>query len=176
MITVVSGLPRSGTSMMMQMLEAGGMRLLSDGVRGADESNPRGYHEFEPVKTTREDPSWLDRADGKAVKAVSMLLYDLPPGREYAVVFSDHPLAGAVRRLKGDAARVLQWLRERGTTHVFVHWEEIRRLRNSYGFYPEINAELFDHLTEAGLKEIALFTVWEGQPAYGTLYEVPRDE
>ena len=49
-ITVVSGLPRSGTSLMMQMLSAGGLPALTDDLREADESNPRGYFEFEPVK------------------------------------------------------------------------------------------------------------------------------
>lgn len=86
-VTIVSGLPRSGTSMMMKMLEAGGMPILTDRVRTADADNPRGYYEFEPVKQTREDPLWLDRARGKAVKMVSMLLYDLPEGYDYRVVF-----------------------------------------------------------------------------------------
>jgi hypothetical protein len=77
-VTVVSGLPRSGTSLMMQMLDAGGMPVLTDHVRGADEDNPRGYYEFEPVKRTKQDPSWLQRAGGHVVKMVHVLLYDLP--------------------------------------------------------------------------------------------------
>jgi len=85
-ITVVSGLPRSGTSLMMQMLEAGGMPLLTDGLRAADESNPRGYLEFEPVKRTREDSSWVAGAVGRAVKVVYLLLKGLPPGFEYRVI------------------------------------------------------------------------------------------
>lgn len=87
MITVVSGLPRCGTSMMMQMLEAGGMPALTDGVRGADEDNLRGYYELEKVKQMKQDSSWLGEAEGKVFKMVSMLLYDLPPQREYKVVF-----------------------------------------------------------------------------------------
>ena len=59
-ITVVSGLPRSGTSLMMQMLEAGGIPPLTDNLRAPDENNPRGYFEFEPVKRLRADQSWLD--------------------------------------------------------------------------------------------------------------------
>lgn len=86
-VTVVSGLPRSGTSMMMQMLAAGGMSLLADDVRGPDVDNPRGYFELEPVKRTATDPGWLDRAPGKAVKVVHLLLPDLPAGRHYRVVF-----------------------------------------------------------------------------------------
>ena len=73
-IVIVSGLPRSGTSMMMQMLDRGGLDVLADGVRVADEDNPRGYYEFEPVKRTKQDDSWLTQAAGKAVKMVHLLL------------------------------------------------------------------------------------------------------
>jgi hypothetical protein len=72
--------------MMMQMLAAGGMPLLTDGVRAPDWDNPRGYFEFEPVKRTREDPSWVPIAVGKAVKMVTVLLRDLPPGFDYRVI------------------------------------------------------------------------------------------
>jgi hypothetical protein len=85
-ITIVSGLPRSGTSMMMQMLTAGGIPALADNVRQADEDNPRGYYEFERVKQIDHDSSWLDEAEGKAVKMVYRLLYDLPPDRAYRVI------------------------------------------------------------------------------------------
>ncbi|MGD8453770.1 MAG: sulfotransferase family protein [Phycisphaerae bacterium] len=86
-VTIVSGLPRSGTSMMMRMLAAGGIPPLTDNLRVADEDNPRGYYEFEPVKKTKEDASWLATAGGKVVKMVYRLLYDLPAGHEYRVVF-----------------------------------------------------------------------------------------
>jgi hypothetical protein len=86
-ITIVSGLPRSGTSLMMQMLAAGGMPVLTDQLRIPDEDNPRGYYEFEPVKTTRQDPSWLTEAPAKAVKMVHLLLYDLPVAYTYRVIF-----------------------------------------------------------------------------------------
>ena len=86
-LTIVSGLPRSGTSMMMRMLDAGGIPALTDNVRRADEDNPRGYYEYEPVKQTKQDPSWLDTAGGRVVKMVYRLLYDLPPGRRYRIVF-----------------------------------------------------------------------------------------
>ena len=86
-ITIVSGLPRSGTSMMMQAIEAGGIPALADHIREKDEDNPKGYYEFEPVKKTREDPSWVPGARGKVVKMVYSLLYDLPEGYEYRVIF-----------------------------------------------------------------------------------------
>lgn len=86
-ITIVSGLPRSGTSMMMRMLEAGGMVILTDSIRKADIDNPRGYYEFEKVKKIKEDASWLEDARGKVFKMVSMLLYDLPMEKTYKIIF-----------------------------------------------------------------------------------------
>lgn len=92
MITVVSGLPRSGTSLMMQMLEAGGMTILTDGERSPDADNPKGYYELEKVKQLKEDSAWLAQAEGKALKVVSFLLYDLPPGHLYRVIFMERHL------------------------------------------------------------------------------------
>jgi hypothetical protein len=92
-IGIVSGLPRCGTSMMMAMLAAGGLPLLVDNVREADEDNPRGYYEFEAVKHMKEDTSWLADAGGKVVKMVSALLTDLPDGHRYRVVFMERNMA-----------------------------------------------------------------------------------
>ncbi len=87
-IIVVSGLPRSGTSMMMKMLEAGGIAPVQDGVRTADDDNPRGYYEFERVKQLEQgDGAWLPEARGKAVKVISSLLMQLPDDYEYKVLF-----------------------------------------------------------------------------------------
>lgn len=91
-IIVVSGLPRSGTSMMMRMLGAGGIPLLSDAVRAPDADNPHGYFEFEPVKRLRNDAAWLAQARGKAVKVISFLLPELPPEHLYLVVFMHRAL------------------------------------------------------------------------------------
>ncbi len=86
-LTIVSGLPRSGTSMMMQIIDAGGMQAVADGIRANDIDNPKGYYEFEPVKQTKEDPSWVPTSLGKVVKMVYRLLYDLPlEGFEYRIV------------------------------------------------------------------------------------------
>ena len=87
-IVIVSGLPRSGTSMLMRMLDAGGLPPLTDNERTADDDNPKGYYEFEPVKKLREgDYSWLPRAEGKAVKIISALLEYLPAAKHYRVLF-----------------------------------------------------------------------------------------
>jgi hypothetical protein len=96
-ITIVSGLPRSGTSLMMQMLDAGGLKALTDKVRGSDEDNPRGYYELESVKRTKTDPSWLDEAAGRVVKMVHVLLYDLPRDHAYRVLFMKRDLREVVR-------------------------------------------------------------------------------
>jgi hypothetical protein len=86
-IAIVSGLPRSGTSMMMRMLAAGGMEALTDNLRTADEDNPKGYFEFEKVKELEKDGSWLADARGRAVKIISKLLKHLPSGYSYRVIF-----------------------------------------------------------------------------------------
>jgi len=85
---IVSGLPRSGTSMMMAMLDAGGVPLLTDNIRMADDDNPRGYYELEVVKKLKDgDFGWLKGAHGKTVKVISALLLELPIENEYRVLF-----------------------------------------------------------------------------------------
>ncbi len=87
-VTVVSGLPRSGTSMMMKMLEAGGIPPLTDKVRTADNDNPKGYYEFERVKQMdKGDTAWMADAQGKTVKVISQLLKFMPAEYEYKVIF-----------------------------------------------------------------------------------------
>lgn len=89
-VIVVSGLPRSGTSMTMQMLAAAGVDVVTDGVRQAGEDNPKGYYEDERVKELHkedQDRSWLRDARGKAVKIISFLLKDLPETNNYKVIF-----------------------------------------------------------------------------------------
>ena len=88
-IIVVSGLPRSGTSMAMKMLAAGGVPVVTDAVRSADEDNPKGYFEDERVKdlAKMDDKSWLGKARGKAIKIISFLLKELPASNNYKVVF-----------------------------------------------------------------------------------------
>ncbi len=88
-IVVVSGLPRSGTSMLMKMLDAGGLAVVTDGQRTADEDNPKGYFEAERVKRLAQesDRAWLAGARGKAIKVISYLLRSLPAQFNYRVVF-----------------------------------------------------------------------------------------
>jgi hypothetical protein len=114
-IIVVSGLPRSGTSMAMKMLQAGGVILLTDVVRAPDRHNPEGYFEYERVKELDKpgtDTSWLKSARGKAVKIVSPLLTWLPETSDYQVVFMERDLGEVVASQekmlidRGEAARM----------------------------------------------------------------------
>ena len=93
-VTVVSGLPRSGTSMMMKLLEAGGLLPVTDNIRTADEDNPKGYYEFERVKQLpKGDVAWLPDAQGKVVKVIAALLPHLPGGYEYRVIFMQRAMS-----------------------------------------------------------------------------------
>lgn len=92
MITIVSGLPRSGTSLMMQMLTAGGLPVLSDGERKADSDNPKGYLEWERIKQLPKEPGLIGEAENKVVKVISQLILALPEGHEYRIVFMQRPL------------------------------------------------------------------------------------
>lgn len=104
MITVVSGLPRSGTSLLMQMLHAGGYPILSDEHRPPDADNPRGYFELQQVRALERDSSWIAAAEDKAIKVVSPLLHSLPSQHVYRVIFMrrdlDEVLASQERMLQ----------------------------------------------------------------------------
>jgi hypothetical protein len=86
-VIIVSGLPRSGTSMMMSMLVAGGIAAMTDAIRTADEDNPKGYFELEKVKELARDNQWLNDARGRAVKIISALLKHLPSEHRYKIIF-----------------------------------------------------------------------------------------
>ena len=129
-ITVVSGMPRSGTSLMMSMLQAGGMPVLDDGSRAPDQHNPRGYFEDSRAKRLATDSAWIEEARGKAVKVIYRLLQYLPGQFEYRVIFmlrdleevydsQQDMLAAAdsgkrermIRALAGDLENARDWLR-----------------------------------------------------------------
>ena len=182
-VTVVSGLPRSGTSMMMMALEAGGIPALIDGVRQADSDNPKGYYEFEAVKRTRDDPSWLDNARGKVVKMVYRLLYDLPQELQYRVVFmrraleevlasqakmllrtqgrptsveEDERMAELFRRALGEAE---QWLAQTDSfTVLYVdHGEVLRLPRDQMARINEFLGGSLDEEAMAGVVDPSLY-------------------
>lgn len=93
-IIIVSGLPRSGTSMLMKIVEAGGVEIVTDGLRTADDDNPKGYYEFEKIKDLdkNRDKSWVAELRGKAVKIVSYFLEKLPDNNNYKIIFIERNL------------------------------------------------------------------------------------
>ena len=111
-VILVSGLPRSGTSMAMKMLEAGGMDVVQDGLRTADIDNPKGYYEDERIKNLAEmkDKSWLKNIRGRVIKVVSSLLQYLPPENRYKVIFMR-------RNLEEVLASQAKMLERRGESH-----------------------------------------------------------
>ena len=120
-IIVVSGLPRSGTSMMMQMLAAGGLPVMTDQIRGADDDNLEGYYELEAVKQTERDAGWLREAPGKAVKVIYRLLEYLPTDVHYRVLFMQRPFNEVI-------ASQQQMLQRRGTAGATVSNERLTQL------------------------------------------------
>ena len=120
-VTVVSGLPRSGTSMMMQMLAAGGLPVLTDQLRTADNDNLQGYYELEAVKQTGRDHSWLQAAPGQAVKVIWRLLEELPADYHYRVLFMLRPLGEVV-------ASQQFMLQRRGTEGAGVSADQLQKL------------------------------------------------
>jgi hypothetical protein len=119
MITIVSGIPRSGTSMMMQMLKAGGLELLIDDERKADDDNPRGYFEFEKVKQLRHDKTWIAQAEGKVIKVITQLLSDLPADRKYKVILMNRDIDEVL-------ASQSEMLKRHGESGVIAQIEELK--------------------------------------------------
>ncbi len=129
-ITVVSGLPRSGTSMMMQMLRAGGLTCLTDELREADISNPKGYFEFEKVKGLRADNSWLPEANGKVIKIISHLLACLPPELNYKIIFMERDLGEVLasqRKMLANQGRGEENLSDERLGQIFA--QQLRQVR-----------------------------------------------
>ena len=124
-VVVVSGLPRSGTSMLMKMLDAGGIKPLTDEIREADVDNPRGYYEFERVKKLPQESDWVPRARGKAVKVLAELIKHLPQGYNYKVVFMQ-------RRIPEIIASQKKMLVRRGEDPNKVSDEEMEELLRNY--------------------------------------------
>ena len=124
-IAIVSGLPRSGTSMMMKMLEAGGIEPLTDNIRTPDTDNPKGYYEFERVKKLPEDTGWLDDAKGRVVKVLAELVKHLPDGYDYRIIFIQ-------RKLEEVIASQKKMLIQRGEDSDSVSDEELMMLFGKY--------------------------------------------
>lgn len=99
-VVVVSGLPRSGTSMMMQLLVAGGITAVQDHIREQDSDNPKGYFEFEKVKSLKDDSSWVKNCSDQCIKVISFHLNNLPDNCHYKVVFMRREMDEIIRSQK----------------------------------------------------------------------------
>ena len=174
-IIVVSGLPRSGTSMMMQMLFAGGMMVVTDSIRKPDQNNPRGYFEFEEVKNIENDKAWLDSCHGKAFKMISALLCYLPDNKRFKIIFMLRDISEVLSSQKlmlenldaPDNAEdekleykfsnhlddITQWLKTQKNMEVkYVNYNDI--IQNSEKGAQEINAFLGGHLDPVRMAEV----------------------
>ncbi len=176
-VTVVSGLPRSGTSMMMKMLDAGGIPPVQDGIREADADNPKGYYEFERVKKLdKGDTAWVADAQGKAVKVISALLKHLPPGYQYRIIFvrrnMDEILASQRKMLvrRGEdpdkmddaqmaalfskhLAEIEQWLAQQPNMQVmYVHYSDV--LANPLPAVSQVNTFCGGSLNEEAMATV----------------------
>jgi Sulfotransferase domain len=165
-ITIVSGLPRSGTSLMMQMLDQGGMAVVTDNIRRADTDNPRGYYEFEQVKKIKTDVSWLAAMRGKAFKMVSQLLYELPPTEKYRVIFMERDLHEVLDSQEKMLARLNKPAAPRTTIErSFI--EHLRRLHQWLAKQPNIDVLYvsYNELLDAPEQQaVRVSTFLEGAP------------
>lgn len=157
-IIVVSGLPRSGTSMMMKMLAAGGVPLVTDELRAPDESNPEGYFELERVKTLEESDHhpWLADCRGRAVKIISFLLPHLPDAFNYRVVFMHRELAEVIAsqdRMLERRGGAAQEPADATATRFQEHLTRVRRLLHREPWFESLevsyNRTLRDPIGEA---------------------------
>lgn len=166
-IIVVSGLPRSGTSLMMQMLARAGIPTLTDNVRIADADNPRGYFEFERVKTTKHDPTWIPEARGKAVKIVSPLLYDLPDRESYRVLFMERDIDEVLQSQE----RMLRRLKRSGgpsghmKTYFAIHLERLFRWLPAQRHMQVLNVSYNQLLAKPGPELQKVSDHLDGRPA-----------
>jgi hypothetical protein len=147
-VIVVSGLPRSGTSLMMQMLASAGVPLQQDGVRAPDVSNLRGYFEWDEIKQLPRNPGLIGECEGKAVKIISSLLMSLPAGFDYRILFMERrvedvlasqtqmiarlgtraaslPERQMVQALAAHRSQVVQWLEKSGYRFEKVEFEKL---------------------------------------------------
>jgi hypothetical protein len=158
-VVVVSGLPRSGTSMMMRMLEAGGVPIFTDGVRTADVDNPQGYYELEAVKGLYKGRhEFLVEARGRAVKVVSPLLRYLPRDHRYRIVFMRRRMAeilASQRLMLQHRREPEQRLDDQKLTALFE--DDLRKIEQWMGSQPNVQALFvsYNGLLEEPLAELS---------------------
>lgn len=155
--------------MAMNMLQAGGMPVLADGVRTADSSNPAGYFEYEPVKGLEDqrDVAWLPAARGKAVKVISWLLTWLPETYDYQVVFMQRDLDEVIRSqnamlaARGEQDRIGDSAAMRDTYE--RHLDQVRRFLARRSCFSELIVE-HRRVIEEPASEASRLAAFVGRP------------
>jgi predicted AlkP superfamily phosphohydrolase/phosphomutase/tetratricopeptide (TPR) repeat protein len=166
-ITVVSGLPRSGTSLMMQLLVAAGREALTDGKRGADADNPLGYYEYEQVLDLAKDVSWIPQARGKVVKIVAQLLPYLPASEHYHVIFMERNLGEVIASqramLEGQGRRGAE-LDEQTLAETYL--VQLTRLQKQIAARPELRVLPVNYnlLLAEAFKQVPRLAIFLGEP------------
>jgi len=166
-ITIVSGLPRSGTSLMMQLLAAAGREVLTDSKRTADEDNPRGYFEFEKTLTLPADASWLTQARGKVVKIVAQLLPFLPPGEHYQILFMERNAHEILASQKAMLARHnLRGADLDDASLLETFAAQLQRVRQHLAQFPQTRVLTVEYarLVDHPLMEVSRISDFLGQP------------
>jgi hypothetical protein len=166
-ITIVSGLPRSGTSMMMQMLAAAGREPLMDGKRSADEDNPLGYFEFEKAQALAKDTSWLPQARGRVVKIVAQLLASLPRDEHFQIIFMQRDLDEIVASQKAMLERQGRRGAEINPQQLQeIYAAQIQRIRAHLSRRPEIRilSVNYGELVNNGVSAVGQLALFLGDP------------
>ena len=159
-IVLVSGLPRSGTSMLMQMLHEAGLPIVRDHFREADEDNPKGYHEFEKVKELdkSEEKGWLKKHRGEVIKIISFLLQDLPLNLNYKIIFMHRNLDEVLRSQNKMLERLGtkgpdvddEKMKDNYKMHLRKVYYRLRHTRNFKALFVDYTNVIEDPLREAG--------------------------
>ena len=146
-LVIVSGLPRSGTSMMMQMLEAGGLEIFTDKKRSADESNPKGYYEHEDVKSLKRNKSFLKDSKGKVVKVSAQLLPSLPMKYRYQIVFMERNVLEVVASQQKMLIREGKKTKEDVVPVLLVqqYEETLKKTKKWADIHPNVNIHFVDY-------------------------------
>jgi len=135
--------------MTMQMLEAGGLAVATDGIREPGEDNPRGYYEYEKVKELDKglDQSWLKEFRGKAIKIISFLLKDLPDTNNYKVVFmrrNIHEVLASQARMLVNRGKPNQTSDEKMLALYEEHLGRVESMMRSRPSFERLNLEYRD--------------------------------
>lgn len=162
MITLITGIPRSGTSLMMQLFKAANVDIATDAIRTEDDNNPKGYYELEAVKGIVKNNAFLKDLDGKTIKIVAPLVTFIDLSLEYRVVFMIRDLDEVVQSQEKMVGKDQQDQKEKFKTMYAMHIEKSRQFLNSHNIpFIEIQHRELLQNPELSLKRLIDFCGWE---------------